>query len=41
MSAHNKQICVALELSEDLPDDISYVEKWHGEPVKALIIRFE
>ena len=34
---HHPNIYVALELTEDLPSEKS-IEKWKGEPVKALII---
>lgn len=37
-TTNNKKINVALELTDELPDDITILEKWCGEPVKAVII---
>ncbi|XP_005101573.1 protein arginine N-methyltransferase 5 [Aplysia californica] len=34
---HNKRLCVALELTADLPDR-EVVERWMSEPVKAILV---
>ena len=35
---HNDKLSVALEITEDLPEDNSALQRWIGEPVKAVIV---
>lgn len=35
---HNIKLFIALEMEEDLPDDMESLLRWRGEPVKALLL---
>jgi protein arginine N-methyltransferase 5 len=38
LCCHNPQVAVAIELTEDLPDTLEMMNRWTGEPVRAVII---
>ena len=35
---HHPKLCIALEVGEDLPDDLEALQRWNGEPVRAVIL---
>jgi type II protein arginine methyltransferase len=38
LAGHNDRLFCCLELSDDLPDDLSELKRWAAEPLKAIII---
>ena len=38
LAGHNDRLFCCLELSEDLPDDVSELKRWAAEPLKAILL---
>lgn len=38
LCSHNVKLFIALEMEEDLPEDMETLLRWRGEPVKALLL---